>query len=184
MISKLKSLKLEHLILGTLLVYVTLHVLEEWLFGFPAWALRRWGIPGYDTPKWALHNVYFAFFLVVGYLIYRSNKERWLPVGLGILVWGFMNSVIAHIAFTLIFLEYSPGILTSLIFLLFAALGLQRVREMGRWSWKVAALSIVWPALLGPADDAVHRGGQGVGAIGPLDSQVGETQVRGRRCDS
>ena len=57
MISKLKSLKLEHLILGTLLVYVTLHVLEEWLFGFPAWALRRWSIPGYDVPKWLLHNV-------------------------------------------------------------------------------------------------------------------------------
>jgi hypothetical protein len=76
MISKLKSLKLEHLILGTLLVYVTLHVLEGWLFGFPAWALRRWGIPGYDVPKWLLHNVYFAFFLIVGYLVYRSNKER------------------------------------------------------------------------------------------------------------
>lgn len=49
MISKLKTLKLKHLILGTLLVYVTLHVLEEWLFGFPAWAEARWGIPNYTT---------------------------------------------------------------------------------------------------------------------------------------
>ena len=135
--------QLEHLILGTLLAYVTLHVLEEWLFGFPAWALRRWSIPGYDVPKWLLHNVYFAFFLVVGYLVYWSNKDRWLPVGLGILVWGFMNSFIAHIAFTFIFLEYSPGILTSLIFLLFAALGFKQVRETGRLSWRLAIWSIV-----------------------------------------
>jgi hypothetical protein len=142
MISKLKWLKLEHLILGTLLVYVTLHVFEEWLFGFPDWALRRWGIPGYDVPKWLLHNVYFAFFLAVGYLVYRSNQDRWMPLGLGILVWGFLNSAIAHIAFTVIFLEYSPGIITSLIFVYFAVMGLAQLRRAGRLSWKLIVPSV------------------------------------------
>lgn len=64
-------------------------------------------------------------------------------MGLGILVWGFMNSLIAHITFTFIFLEYSPGILTSLIFLLFTVMGFKQVREMGRLSWRLAVLSIV-----------------------------------------
>lgn len=141
------GIKLERLVLGTLLVYVTLHVAEEWLFGFPAWAEARWRIPNYTVSKWLLHNAYFTFFLAVGYLVYRSNKDRWLPAGLGILVWGFMNSFVAHLTFTFVFLEYSPGILTSLIFVFFAALGLREVREMGRLSWRLALPSVLFGLL-------------------------------------
>lgn len=142
---RIKTLKLEHLVLGTLLTYITLHLFEEWLFGFPNWALRRWGIPGYDVPKWLLHNIYFAFFLGVGYFVYRSNKEKLLFVGLGIVVWGLLNSL-NHIVFTAIFLEYSPGLFTGLIFLLFAILAL-KAREIERLSWKLILLSVLFGLL-------------------------------------
>ena len=143
---KVKEAKLEHLVLGTLLVYVTLHLLEEWFFGFPAWAEARWRIPNSTVSKWLLHNVYFAFFLAVGYLLYRSNSEKWLSVGLGIIIWGLLNSL-NHIIFTVIFLEYSPGLFTGLIFLLFAVLALKRVREMERLSWNLALLSVLFGLL-------------------------------------
>ena len=139
---KIKQLKLEYLILGTLLVYVTVHLLEEWWFGFPAWAEARWGIPGYTVSKWLLHNVYFAFFLGVGYVIYRINRDKCLFAGLGIIIWGLLNSI-NHIVFTIIFLEYSPGLFTGLIFVAFAVLAYQRVREMGKLSWKTVIPSIL-----------------------------------------
>jgi hypothetical protein len=139
---RIERIKLAHLILGTLLVYVTVHLLEEWLFGFPAWAEARWGIPGYTVFKWLLHNVYFAAFLAAGYILYRINQDRFLFAGLGIIIWGLLNSV-NHIVFTIIFLEYSPGLLTGLVFAVFAVLAYQRVREMGRLSWRTMAPSIL-----------------------------------------
>jgi hypothetical protein len=137
-----RQIKLAHLILGTLLVYVTVHLLEEWWFGFPAWAEARWGIPGYTVVKWLLHNVYFAAFLAAGYILYRINPDRFLFAGLGIVVWGVLNSV-NHIAFTIIFLEYSPGLFTGLVFVILAVLAYQRVREMDRLSWKTVVPSIL-----------------------------------------
>ncbi|HDQ74112.1 MAG TPA: HXXEE domain-containing protein [Chloroflexi bacterium] len=137
---KIKALTLNHLILGTLLVYVTLHLMEEWLLGFPAWAELRWGIPGYTVSKWLFHNVYFAFFLTLGYLVYRRNNEKFLAMGLGIVVWGLLNSL-NHIIFTLIFLEISPGIFTGFIFLFFAILTWRKVRGTEKSSGKLWALS-------------------------------------------
>ncbi len=139
---KIKEIRLEHLVIGTLLVYITLHLLEECIFGFPAWAEGRWGIPNYTVSKWLLHNCYFIFFIVVGYFIYRSNKERFLPLGLGIIIWGLLNSL-NHIIFSFVFLEYSPGLFTGLFFLLFAVLAFKKIREMGQLSLGLVLLSIL-----------------------------------------
>jgi hypothetical protein len=144
--NKLKIIKLEQLILSTLLIYVTVHLLEEWLLGFPAWAELRWGIPGYTVFKWLLHNVYFAFFLVVGYVAYRRKPQKWRAVGVGILVWGLLN-FFNHLIFTLIFLELSPGLFTGLLFLLFAILGWQRLRETETVGWRLIVTSIVFGLL-------------------------------------
>jgi len=123
-------MRLEHLILGTLLAYLTLHLLEEWLLGFPAWAEQRWGIPDYTAIKWLMHNAYFAFFLVLGYAIYRINRERYLPLGLGIPIWGLLNFG-NHVVFSLLFLEYSPGLVTGLVFLLLGILALRKTKLAG-----------------------------------------------------
>jgi len=138
----MRSIRLEYLVLGILLIYVTLHLLEEWLFGFPAWAEQRWGIPGYTTTKWIIHNVYFAFFLVLGFVIYRINKDRFLPLGLGIVIWGLLNFA-NHLVFTMIFLEYSPGLITSLLFPFLGILALRKARLAGQLSLRVSVLSVV-----------------------------------------
>jgi len=138
----MRSIRLEYLVLGTLLVYVTLHLLEEWLFGFPAWAEQRWGIPDYTAIKWLMHNAYFAFFLVLGYVVYRISKGRFLPLGLGIAIWGLLNFA-NHLVFSVIFLEYSPGLITGLIFLLLGILALRKAKLAGQLSVRVTALSVV-----------------------------------------
>ena len=140
--SRTSNLKLEHLILSILITYVTLHLIDEGLFGFAAWAEARWHIPNYTTPKWLLHNVYFIFFLGLGTIIYWRNTEKFLPLGLGVAVWGLMNAL-SHIIFSIIFLEYSPGLLTGFLFLFFGVLVFQRGREMGLLSGRVMALSIL-----------------------------------------
>ena len=137
----MRCIRLDYLILGTLLVYVTLHLLEEWLFGFPAWAEQRWGIPDYTVIKWLMHNAYFTFFLVLGYVIYRINKDRFLPLGLSIVTWGLLNFA-NHLVFTVIFLEYSPGLITSIIFLLIGILVLRKARLTGQLSVRVTVLSV------------------------------------------
>ncbi|HNT75072.1 MAG TPA: hypothetical protein PKH77_08645 [Anaerolineae bacterium] len=139
--TKLKSLTLEHLISGTLLLYVTVHLLEEGLFGFPAWANLRWGIPGYDFPKWLMHNGYFAAFLVAGYFLYRRNREKWLAAGVGIVVWGALNCL-NHFVFTGLFLEYSPGLFTGFLFGLMAILAVQRLRDAQLLTWKFALAAL------------------------------------------
>ena len=138
----MRRIRLEYLVLGTFLVYVTIHLLEEWLFGFPVWAEQRWGIPDYTVIKWLMHNAYFIFFLVLGYIIYRVNIEKFLPLGLGITIWGLLNFA-NHVVFSLIFLEYSPGLITSLIFLLLGILVLRQARINGQLSTRVTILSVL-----------------------------------------
>jgi hypothetical protein len=140
--TRLSTLNLEHLILGTLLAYITLHLLDEGLFNFAAWAELRWQIPNYTVPKWLLHNVYFVFFLGLGYFIYRRQPAKFLPAGLGIVIWGFMNGL-SHFIFSLIFWEYSPGLLSGLIFIAIAVLAYQRARQMDVLSPRVVGFSIL-----------------------------------------
>jgi hypothetical protein len=45
-----QNLKLERPVLLSLLAYLTVHLLEEGIFGFPAGAELRWGIPNYTLP--------------------------------------------------------------------------------------------------------------------------------------
>ncbi len=137
-----RNITLDHLILGTLLVYVPLHMIDEGIFNFAAWAELHWHIPNYTLLKWLLHNVYFAIVLGIGFVLYRRNPASLLPAGLGIVLWGFMNGV-SHIIFTFIFWEYSPGLISGLIFIFIALLAYQRTRQMDFQSSHVTAYSIL-----------------------------------------
>lgn len=137
-----KKTNMTHLILMTMIIYVTVHLIEEGIFGFPAWALNRWGIPNYTTLKWLIHNIYFITFLGIGFFIYRRNKEKYLAVGFGIILWGLMNTL-NHVIFSLIYLEYSPGLFTGLLFLVVAHLAFYKLKEHEKFSLRHLLLSCV-----------------------------------------
>lgn len=123
-------------------LYVTVHLLEEWLRGFPGWAEDRWGLPGYDTTKWLMHNIYFVVFLLAGFIAYRCKGNRILFLGLGIGVWALMNSL-SQLVFTFIFMEYSPGLLTGLIMAMFSILAFRIAWKKGMVDIRTGLLSLV-----------------------------------------
>lgn len=121
------ELNLNQLIKLSILLYLPFHLLEEWAFGFAGWAGRYWGIPNYTTFKWFIHNIYFTAFLVIGYLVYRVNKEKRLVFGVGLILWGLMNAA-NHLVCSIIFLEYEPGIITGLLWIPLAVLAFKRLK--------------------------------------------------------
>ena len=137
-----KEVKLEYLFLAVILVYVTLHLLEEGLFGFEIWAGKRWGIPNYTLVKWLISNAFFLFFLILGYVVYRINKEKFLPIGIGIIFWGLFNAL-NHIVFSLIFLEYSPGLVSGLLYILLTVFALRAVHKMNKMSTRLIVFSLL-----------------------------------------
>jgi hypothetical protein len=55
-----RQIKLAHLVLGALLAYIPLHLLEEGLGGFPAWAEQYWQCAYYARRAgyhWALSGL-------------------------------------------------------------------------------------------------------------------------------
>ena len=143
---KVKQIKLEHLVLAALLVYTPLHLLEEGLLGFPAWAEQYWHIPNYDVGKWLLHNVFFAVVLLIGYVFYRLDQKRFLSAGLGIILWGLMNTL-NHVGCSVAFGAIEPGLFTSFIFVLIAVLAVRQLRTQGRLSLGLVGLAVAWNVL-------------------------------------
>ncbi len=141
-----RQIKLAHLVLGALLTYIPLHLLEEGLGGFPAWAEQYWHIPNYDVGKWLLHNVLFVVALLIGYIFYRLDQERFLSAGLGIILWGLMNTL-NHIGCSIAFGAIEPGLFTSLIFALIAILAVRQLRTQSRLSLGLVGLAVAWNVL-------------------------------------
>lgn len=126
----------------SILFYISFHLIEEGMFGFPGWVKIRWGIPIYDTELWLIHNYYFTFYLLLGCFLYTMNKLKFLPLGLGILIWGFFN-FLNHTMFSIIFIEYSPGMVSSIVFLLLFVLGIQKLKESKLLDTKQLSLGIL-----------------------------------------
>jgi hypothetical protein len=135
-------LSLFHLILLTTFVYVVLHLLDERILGFPVWAEALWKIPNYATFRWLQHNGYFVAFVGAGFMLYRRSPQRLLPIGLGIVIWGLMT-FLGHLVYSIIRLEYSPGLFSGLFFMAVAILVYQRLRQSGELSSATILLSIL-----------------------------------------
>ena len=135
------------LILMSLLLYVPFHVLEEWAFGFPAWAEHYWRLPDYTVEKWIIHNLFFAGALLLGYGIYRINKERLLVFGVGIVCWGIMNTA-NHVICSLVFLDYEAGIFTGLLWIPVFKWTLDSLRDTNRLTRKTVLASFLVAAIL------------------------------------
>jgi hypothetical protein len=141
-----RQIKLAHLVLGALLAYIPLHLLEEGLGGFPAWAEQYWHIPNYAVGKWLLHNVFFIAALLIGYVFYRLDQERFLSAGLGIILWGLMNTL-NHVGCSIAFGAIEPVLFTSFIFALIAVLAVRQLRTQGRLSLGLVGLALAWNVL-------------------------------------
>ncbi len=83
---RMDRIKFEHLVIGALAAYLPLHLLEEGLLGFPAWAEKYWHIPSYTIEKWLIHNVLFVAVLLIGYAFYHKDKVKFLAAGCGIIL--------------------------------------------------------------------------------------------------
>ena len=138
---------LNKLIIVSLLLYIPFHVLEEGAFGFPAWAENYWSIPDYTFEKWVIHNFFFVGVLLMGYIIYRINKDRLLIFGLAIICWGIMNTV-NHIGCSLVFMRYEPGILTSLLWIPIFKWTVDHLRNINRFTWKLMTASFALAAVV------------------------------------
>lgn len=138
----IRNFDLEGLILISLAIYFPFHLIEEGIFGFPAWAGKYWHLPNYTVKTWLLHNLFFVSALLLGYLIYRINKERFIAVGLGIVFWGTMNTL-NHIGCSIAFLKYEPGILTSLLWIPIFKLSIDWLKENKKLSWRLMLTSFI-----------------------------------------
>ncbi len=136
------QLSLFHLILLTMFVYIVLHLLDEQILGFPDWAEARWKIPNYVTFMWLQHNGYFVAFVGAGFMLYRRSPQVLLPIGLGIVIWGLMT-FLGHLVYSIIRLEYSPGLFSGLFFMAIAILVYQRLRRSGELSPGTILLAIL-----------------------------------------
>ncbi|MBC8258097.1 MAG: HXXEE domain-containing protein [SAR324 cluster bacterium] len=142
----MKNIQFKYLPLFCIQIYISLHLIEEGYFGFPKWVQTRWGIPKFDMEMWLSHNYYFIFYLILGWSFYYVNEKKLLSLGLGILVWGFLN-FLNHAVFSIIFIEYSPGLLSSFIFLLLFVLGLQKLKELKLLNTKLLLMGTLSGAL-------------------------------------
>ena len=101
----------------SIVLYATIHLLEEGLFGFPAWAESSWGLPGYTTERWLTHNYFFLGVQLIVFLIYIFTNYRNEKLILGIVMWGIINTL-NHTVFTIIQLKYSPGLISGFLFII------------------------------------------------------------------
>ncbi|MBN1891915.1 MAG: hypothetical protein JW780_03975 [Clostridiales bacterium] len=130
-------------ILLTILVYVVFHVTEEALGNFPLFMHENWGIPDIGYAQWLYHNiVFFLPVLLVAFLIFLINEERFLPIGLGISIWGTLN-FFEHAFYTIKNASVAPGLFSSLLFVALTIITFVLVRKSGRLTLRVIGLSVV-----------------------------------------
>ncbi len=91
-----------------------LHCLEEWKFGFPEWAVKHFG--SITTRKFYLLSHILLMFVVLTVSLMADQESGTLVSRFGwvmVLTVIFTNGLF-HMASTLIFREYSPGLVTSM----------------------------------------------------------------------
>ena len=136
------KLTLDHLILGVGIVFLALQIPEEGLLNFAAWADRAGVVPGFSITAWLLLQPYILLALSLAFFIYRTDPGKFLPIGLGILVWGVLDFAwFAGVG--LILRSYVPGLLSSILFLLPAWLSVRILRRAGNVTKRLAVLSFL-----------------------------------------
>lgn len=89
-----------------------LHILEEWIGGFPEWLAR---VAGGSLPRpafVAINLVTLLLMLAATRASIADEKRGWLSTGVATVL--FVNAL-AHILGSLVTSSYSPGLLTSVV---------------------------------------------------------------------
>ena len=112
-----------------LLVTYALHVVEEYAFGFPAWAEAHTGLAFTREVFLRLNATFFGVMTagVVAGMLFPSAQWLVVPLGTAVLINGT-----AHLVASLITRSYSPGLVTGT--LLWIPLGLRIIRA-ARHHW-------------------------------------------------
>jgi len=118
-----------------LLVTYALHIIEEYSFGFPAWASAHTGLALTEEVFLRLNATFFVVMtacVLVGMLF---APAQWLVLPLGTVV--LINGT-GHLVASLLTWSYSPGLVTGT--LLWIPLGLRIIRA-ARLLWPFAGVS-------------------------------------------
>lgn len=128
--------------IALILTYVPIHILEEAFGNFPMWMSEHYNLPSpLSYPHWLINNSFFLLTLLTGLFIFSRNREKNLIFGVGILFWGFMNSM-EHMVFSIADWKLSPGFFSSLLFLTIFTMGMVKLKQMGGLKFKSILLSI------------------------------------------
>jgi hypothetical protein len=124
---------MDRLILGVGITYVGLQIPEEGFLNFASFVNRHGLIANFTPTGWLLQQPYFILALSLAYFVYRIDPEKFLPAGLGVIVWGLLS--FAGFAGLMLFSgEYAPGAIAALIYLPLAFLALRLLRRQGKLS--------------------------------------------------
>jgi len=141
--AKLSAIKFKYIPLYCVIVYVPFHLLEEALGNFPLWMFEHYNLPKtLSYPHWLINNSIFLLILIIGLLTYFRDRKKFLPFGVGIIIWSFMNSM-EHMVFSAVDLKASPGIVTALILLLVSGFGFIKLRLENSLNIKLMVKSII-----------------------------------------
>ncbi len=143
MIRILKNIDFKYFPIIAIITYVPFHLLEEALNNFPLWMSTHYNLPiVLSYSHWLINNSFFFLTLLVGLFIYLKDKTRFLPAGVGILIWIFLNSM-EHITFSVIDLKAVPGLCTAIIFLVISLLGFVKL-----YIDKLLNIGLIWKSIL------------------------------------
>lgn len=118
-----------------LLVTYALHIVEEYTFGFPAWAEAHTGLAFTPEVFLRLNATFFGVMAagVVAGMLFTPAQWLVIPLGTAVLINGT-----GHLVASLITWSYSPGLVTGT--LLWIPLGLRIIRA-ARHRWPSAGVA-------------------------------------------
>ena len=96
-----------------LCLFYALHMVEEFTMGFVEWGDRYFG--NFDWTQNLIGNSVFLLLLALACYLYYKNPSKNLWLGMAGSMWVLSNSFI-HISATILSGEYSPGVVTAVIF--------------------------------------------------------------------
>jgi len=124
-----KNISLKTLITSILIIYIPFHLTEEAMGNFHLWMADFYQLSQPISFKhWLINNGIFLLVLASGYFIYRKNSDKYLPFGIGILIWGFMNSL-EHFTGSIISGALIPGFWTAVLFFACSVLAFIKIHK-------------------------------------------------------